>query len=155
MAKYTAREKSEFDQKLIDLRRVARVMAGGRRFNFRATLILGNHLGLVGLGIGKGADTALSIEKAMRQAKKNMMNVPLTPDFSIPHEVSAKFKAARVILRPAKAGKGLAAGGSVRSVLALAGVKNASAKILSHTKNKLTNARAALEALKKLKAKQK
>lgn len=150
-----AKEKSEFDQKVIDLRRVARVMAGGRRFNFRATLILGNRRGEVGFGIGKGADTALSIEKATRQAKKNMIKVPLTADFSIPHEVRAKFKTASVVLKPAKSGKGLVAGGSVRSVLALVGVKNASAKILSHTKNKLTNARAALEALKQLRQKQK
>ena len=145
------RQKSEYDQKLIDLRRVARVMAGGRRFSFRAAVVLGDQKGKVGFGLGKAADTSQSIEKAARKARKNMLFVPLTKEQSIPHEVYAKFGSARVILKPGKAGKGLVAGGAARTVLALAGVKNASAKILSHTKNKLTNALATLEALKKLK----
>lgn len=147
------KQKSEYEHKLIDLRRVARVMAGGRRFTFRATVVVGNQRGDVGFGTGKAGDTPSSIEKALRQAKKSMIHVALTKDHSIPHEVAAKFKAARVILKPGKEGKGLVAGGSVRAVLALAGIRNASAKILSHTKNKLTNARAALEALKQLKVK--
>lgn len=145
--------KSEYEHKLIDLRRVARVMAGGRRFTFRATVVAGNQRGSVGFGTGKAADTSSAIEKALREAKKYMMHVPLTKENSIPHEVFAKFKTARVVLKPGKEGRGLVAGGSVRTVLALAGVKNASAKILSHTKNKLTNARAVLEALKQLKVK--
>lgn len=148
------KQKSEYDHKLIDLRRVARVMAGGRRFTFRASVVVGNQKGAVGFGTGKAGDTSLSIEKATRQARKNIINIPLTKTFSIPHEVFAKFKTAKVILKPGKEGKGLVAGGSVRTVLALAGVKNASAKILSHTKNKLTNAKAAIEALKMLKAKE-
>ena len=145
------RQKSEYEQKLIDLRRVARVMAGGRRFTFRAAVVLGNRKGDVGFGLGKAVDTSHAIEKAVRQARKAMIFVPLTKDESIPHEVYAKFGSARVIIKPGKAGKGLVAGGAARTVLALAGVKNASAKILSHTKNKLTNARATLEALKQLK----
>ena len=145
------RQKSEYEQKLIDLRRVARVMAGGRRFTFRAAVVWGDQKGKVGFGLGKAADTSQSIEKAARKARKNMLFVPLTKEQSIPHEVYAKFGSARVILKPGKAGKGLVAGGAARTVLALAGVKNASAKILSHTKNKLTNALATLEALKKLK----
>lgn len=147
------KQKSEYEHKLIDLRRVARVMAGGRRFTFRATVVVGNQRGDVGFGTGKAGDTSSSIEKALRQAKKCMMHIALTNDNSIPHEVAAKFKTARVVLKPGKEGKGLVAGGSVRAVLALAGIRNASAKILSHTKNKLTNARAALEALKRLKVK--
>lgn len=147
------RPKSEYEQKLIDLRRVARVMAGGRRFTFRAAVVLGDQKGKVGFGLGKAADTSQAIEKAARKARKNMVLVPLTKEQSIPHETYFKFGSARVILKPAKVGKGLVAGGAVRTVLALAGVKNASAKILSHTKNKLTNARAALEALKMLKEK--
>ncbi|OGF63303.1 hypothetical protein A2926_04125 [Candidatus Giovannonibacteria bacterium RIFCSPLOWO2_01_FULL_44_40] len=145
------RQKSEYEQKLIDLRRVARVMAGGRRFTFRAAVVLGDQKGKVGFGLGKAADTSQAIEKAARKARKNMLFVPLTKDQSIPHEVYSKFGSARIILKPGKAGKGLAAGGAARVVLALAGVKNASAKILSHTKNKLTNALAAMEALKQLK----
>lgn len=145
------RQRSEYEQKLIDLRRVARVVAGGRRFTFRAAVVIGNRKGDVGFGLGKAADTSRAIEKAVRQARKSLIRVPLTKTESIPHEVYAKFGSARVILRPAKAGRGLVAGGAARTVLALAGVKSASAKILSHTKNKLTNARAALEALKGLK----
>ena len=144
--------KSEYEQKLIDLRRVARVMAGGRRFTFRAAMVIGNQRGQVGFGLGKAADTSQAIEKAVRRARQNLISVPLTKDQSIPHEIYAKFGSARVILKPAKSGKGLVAGGSARAVLAMAGVKNVSAKILSHTKNKLTNALATLEALKKLKA---
>ena len=144
--------KSDYDQKLIDLSRVARVVAGGRRFSFRATLVVGDRKGKVGVGLGKGADTALSLEKALRDAKRNFINVPMTKEGSIPFEVEGKFGAAYVRMRPAKAGKGLVAGGPVRTILDLAGVKNASAKILSHTKNRINNARAAIEALKKLKA---
>ncbi len=143
--------KSDIAQKLIDLRRVARVVAGGRRFTFRATLVVGNQKGEVGIGLGKAADTSLAIEKALRQAKKNLFLVPITKDKSIPHEVYAKFGSGRVLIKPAKAGKGLVAGGAARAVLALAGIENASAKILSHTKNKINNARATMEALKKLK----
>ncbi|MBI2023109.1 30S ribosomal protein S5 [Candidatus Giovannonibacteria bacterium] len=144
------RPKSEYDQKLIDLRRVARVVAGGRRFSFRATLVVGNRKGEVGVGLGKASDTAQSIEKAFRAARKEAIMVPLNKFKSIPHEVSAKFGSASIILKPAKAGKGLVAGGASRSVLMLAGVENASAKALSRTKNKVNNARATMDALKKL-----
>ncbi|MEK7162533.1 MAG: 30S ribosomal protein S5 [Patescibacteria group bacterium] len=145
------REKSEFSEKMVDLRRVARVVAGGRRFSFRATVVIGDRKGRVGVGVGKGTHTALAMEKAVRAAKKNMVEVPLSENGSIPFEVQAKYGAARIIMRPAKAGRGLTAGGAARIVLELAGVSNASAKVLSHTKNKISNARAALEALKHLK----
>ena len=144
------REKSEFSEKMVDLRRVARVMAGGRRFTFRATLVIGDKKGRVGVGIGKGTHTALAMEKAIRSAKKNMMKVPLTQTYSIPFEIEAKYGAARVRMRPIAKGRGLDAGGAVRSVLELAGITDTSAKIISHTKNKISNARAAIEALKKL-----
>jgi small subunit ribosomal protein S5 len=84
-------QKSEYDQKLIDLSRVARVVAGGRRFSFRAAIVLGDRKGKVGFGLGKGADTALAIEKATRDAKKNMIHVRLTKDNSIPYWVSANI----------------------------------------------------------------
>jgi len=145
------KQKSEYAQKLIDLRRVARVVAGGRRFSFRATLVIGNGKGDVGVGTGKAADTAKAIEKAFRTAKKELMLVPLTENRSIPHEVYAKYGSAKVILKPAKVGKGLVAGGAARVVMALAGIENASAKILSHSKNQINNSRATLEALKQLK----
>lgn len=141
-------QRSEFDQKMIDLRRVARVVAGGRRFSFRATVVLGNHKGLVGVGVGKGADASQAIDKAQREAKKHMLEVTLTKRTSIPYEVEAKYGAARVKLRPIAEGRGLVAGGAARTVLSMAGVTNTSCKILSHTKNKINNARAAFEALR-------
>lgn len=141
----------EFQQKLIDLRRTARVVAGGKRFTFRASLIIGNGRGEVGLGIGKGRDTALATEKALRQAKKNLMIIPITEKGSIPHQIEAKFRSARVIIKPAIAGHGLKVGGAARIILNLAGIKNASAKFLSRTKNKINTAKAVLTALGKLK----
>lgn len=144
------RKQSEYEQKMVDIRRVARVVKGGRRFNFRVTLIIGNRKGGVGVGIGKAGDTGAAIEKAFRDAKKNLIKVPLTANGSIPHETEGKFAGARVFIKPTFGGRGLIAGGSVRTVLDLAGVKSASAKILSTSKNKLNNGRAAIDALKKL-----
>lgn len=141
----------EYDHKVIDVRRVARVVSGGRRFTFRVSLVLGDHKGLVGVGIGKGADTALAIAKATRDAKKKMIKIPFTLAASIPHETRAKYASSDVRLFPAP-GKGLVAGSSIRTVLALAGATDISSKLLSRSKNKLNNARAAIEALKLLKA---
>ncbi|QQG45039.1 MAG: 30S ribosomal protein S5 [Candidatus Sungiibacteriota bacterium] len=145
------RERSEFDQTVLDVRRTARVVAGGRRFTFRATVVIGNRNGKVGLGIGKGADVASAVEKAVYQAKKNVIIVPLTSSYSIPHEVSAKFSSARIILKPSREGRGLVAGGPVRTIAGLVGIKNLTSKIISRTVNKLNNAGATMEALKKLK----
>jgi small subunit ribosomal protein S5 len=146
------RKPAEYEQKIVDIRRVARVVKGGRRFNFRVTLIIGNKKGDVGVGIGKAEDTGAAMEKASRDARKNLIKVSLTAAGSIPHETEGKFASARVFIKPVSGGRGLIAGGSVRTVLDLAGVKGASAKILSTSKNKLNNARATIEALKKLKA---
>lgn len=139
--------RSEFAQKMIGIRRVARVMAGGRRFNFSAALVLGDKKGRVGVGLGKAADTALAIEKATRAAKRGMISLNLTKTRSIPHNISAKFCASVVEIRPSP-GRGLVAGSSVRSVLELAGVTDVTAKLLSRSKNPVNNARAAMEALK-------
>lgn len=141
--------RSEFAQKLIGIRRVARVMAGGRRFNFSAALVLGDKKGRVGVGLGKAADTAQAIEKATRAAKRAMIQLNLTKNRSIPHNIEAKFCASRVEIRPS-AGRGLVAGSSVRTVLELAGVSDVTAKLLSRSKNPVNNARAAIEALKKI-----
>ena len=143
--------KSEFKEKTLDLRRVTRVVAGGKRFRFRATVIVGDEKGRVGVGIAKGLDAAQAVQKAQTDAKKRIMSVVLR-ERTIPHEVKAKFSAAEVLIRPAKKGHGLKAGGAVRAVLLLAGVRDASAKCLGGTKNKLTNAMATIEALRKLKA---
>ena len=145
------RAKSEFDQKMITIRRVSRTVAGGRRFSFSVALIIGNKKGKVGVGLGKAGDTTLAIDKAVRDAKKHMITVALTKDSSIAHEVSAKYAASRVALLPVR-GRGLVAGSSVRPVLELAGITNTVAKLNSGSKNGLNNARAAIEALKSLKA---
>ena len=145
-------KREEFESKLLDLARVTRVSAGGRRFRFRAVVVIGNKAGQVGLGVAKGTDVAQAIEKATRVSKKNIINVPIVED-SIPHEVSAKLGPAKVLLRPQKKGRGLVAGGTVRVICNLAGIKNVSSKILGRTGNKLNNARATIEALKKLKSK--
>lgn len=145
------RAKSEYDQKMINIRRVARTVAGGRRFSFSVALIIGNKKGKVGVGLGKAGDTTLAIDKAVRDAKKHMITVNLTKDNSIAHEVSAKYTASSVTLLPVR-GRGLVAGSSVRPVLELAGITNTVAKIHSGSKNGLNNARAAIKALKTLKA---
>ncbi|MEK7143862.1 MAG: 30S ribosomal protein S5 [Patescibacteria group bacterium] len=144
------RKTSEFKEKVLDLRRVTRVVAGGKRFRFRATVAIGDEKGRIGVGVAKGLDVAQSVDKAKHEAKKKITSVPLK-NRTIPHEVYAKFSAARVLIRPALPGRGLKAGGAVRTVLLLAGVRDATAKCLGGTKNKLTNAMAALKALKALK----
>src|SRR3990167_6173011 len=144
-----ARVKPEFDQKIVSIRRVTRVMAGGRRFSFAVSLVAGNRKGQVGVGQGKATDTPLAIEKAFRDAKKNMITVNTTKNMSIPHEVEAKYAASWVKIRPAH-GKGILAGSSVRTVLELAGLKEVGAKLLSSSKNSANNAYAAIKALKKL-----
>lgn len=141
--------KPEFDHKIISIRRVTRVVTGGRRFSFSVAVVAGNRKGSVGVGLGKAGDTSIAIEKALRDAKKNMVTVVLNKYQSIPHEVSAKFSASRVNIMPAL-GRGIIAGSSVRSVLELAGIKNVSAKIRSGSKNKINNARVAIEALRML-----
>ena len=148
-----SREKprDSFKEKVLDLRRVTRVVAGGKRFRFRTTLIIGDEKGTVGVGLGKGVDVQASIEKAKIDARKNLLKINVKGR-TIAHEVEAKFSAAYVKIKPADEGHGLKAGGAVRVVLALAGVKDATAKCLGRTPNKLTNALATIEALKKLKA---
>ncbi|MFH0890935.1 MAG: 30S ribosomal protein S5 [Candidatus Liptonbacteria bacterium] len=148
-------KKDEFKEKVLDLRRVTRVVAGGKRFRFRATVVVGDEKGRVGVGVAKGLDVASSVNKAKLEGKKKMVTVALRDGRTIPHEVSAKFSAARVIIKPAGAGHGLKAGGAARFVLSLAGIKDATAKCLGRTPNKLTNALATLEALRMLKSKPK
>ncbi len=141
--------RQEFEQKIVDIRRVVRVMGGGRRFSFSVTMVIGDKKGKVGVGVGKSNDTSLAIEKATRDAKKHMVTLNLTEGMSIPHDVEAKYGASVVQIRPAK-GKGLVAGASVRSVLELAGVTDVTSKILSRSKNKINNSRATIKALLQL-----
>lgn len=148
----SVKEKSEFDQRVLDVARVTRVVAGGRRFSFRATVAVGNKKGKIGVGIGKGVDVSQAVEKAVSRAQKNKITIPLK-QWTIPHEVIAKYAAARVFLKPAARGRGLVAGGAVRAICELAGIENITAKILSKSSNKLNNALATIEALKKIKSK--
>lgn len=145
------KEKSEYDQKVLDMARVTRVVAGGRRFSFRATVGIGNKKGKIGVGIGKGLDVSQAVDKAVADAKKNLIIIALK-EGTIPHEVEAKYASARVLLKPAPLGKGLVAGGAMRIICNLAGIENITAKIISKSTNKLNNAKATLEALKKLKS---
>ena len=146
------RPKPEFDQKMVSIRRVTRVVSGGRRMSFAVALAIGDKKGSLGLGTGKGTDTALAIAKALRTAKKNMFKIKTNKEMSLPHEVSAKFASSRLSIMPNR-GKGLVAGSTVRDMLILAGIKNVTAKINSGSKNKLNNARAAYAALYQLKTK--
>lgn len=146
------RVRPEFDQKIISIRRVTRVMAGGRRFSFSVAIVIGDKRGKVGVGIGKAGDTQLAIEKAVRDAKKNMIVVPMNKEGHILHDVHVKYASSEVMIMPAP-GRGIVAGSSVRTVLEHAGVKDVTAKIFSRSKNKLNNARAAVEALKQIKKK--
>lgn len=143
------REKPEFEQKLLDLARVTRVVKGGRRFRFRATLVIGNRKGNVGVGVAKGSDVSDAIQKAFNDAKKNMVTVELAAN-TIPHDVSMKLGSAKVLLKPAQEGRGIIAGGAVRSVVDLAGIRDIVSKSLGSS-NKLNVARATIEALKSLK----
>jgi len=144
------RPRSEFDQKMLGIRRVTRVSSGGRRFSFSVAMVIGDRKGRVGVGTGKGNDTALAIEKATKSAKKNMIKVRTTLDMSIPHDVKAKYSSAQVMIMPAK-GRGIIAGSALRDILELAGVKDVNGKILSGSKNKLNIAQATLKALGELK----
>ena len=143
------RTKPEFDQKIINIRRVARVVAGGRRFSFSVAMVAGDRRGRVGVGLGKAADTAAAMGKALSNAKKNMIKVRLTKEMSLPHEVEAKYCASRVVIAPSP-GRGRVAGSSVRDVLELGGVRGVYAKVRSRSKNGLNNARAAIKALSAL-----
>ena len=143
------RERGEFDQVTIAVRRVARVMAGGRRFNFSLVVVIGDKKGRVGVGIGKAADTALAIDKATRDAKKHLITISRTKSGSIVHGVLAKYASSTVEIIPS-AGRGLVAGSAMRTVLELGGVHDVVTKIHTRSKNKLTIARATVAALASL-----
>ncbi len=142
------REKSEFDQKTIDLARVTRVVAGGKRMRFRACVVVGDRKGRVGMGVAKGVDVQSAVEKASTAAKKRLVTVVLERG-TIPHAIQVKFGAAIVLLKPAPQGSGVIAGGAARAVLDLAGVTNISSKMLG-SKNKVNNVRAVVIALSRL-----
>ncbi len=137
-----------FGQKVIEIRRVTRVMAGGKRMRFSACVLVGDQKGQVGMGLAKDLDVTKAISKAVTLAKKKLVKIPIYKD-TIPCFIEHKFKAAKILLKPAPKGSGIIAGGSLRMVLELAGVKNVVGKILG-SNNKLNNIVASLQALKKL-----
>ncbi len=148
--KFNKKEKPEFDQQILDLARVTRVTKGGKNLSFRICVVLGNHKGKVGYGVAKGKDVQIGVDKAVNQAKKNMITVPIVKD-TVPHPVTMKFKAATVFIKPAPKGSGVIAGGPVRALLELAGVPNVSAKVMGKTKNKISIVKAVFEALQSFK----
>lgn len=146
---YSKREKPEFEQKMVDLARVTRVTKGGKKMNFRALMVIGDKKGRVGYGTAKGKDVTLSIAKAVEQAKKNLTKISLY-NGTIPHSIEEKYKAARVLLKPAPQGTGVKAGGPMRVILDLAGVENVVGKMMG-SKNKINNVKCTYNALLKLK----
>jgi len=136
----------DVDQKILDIRRVTRVVAGGRRMSFAVSMVIGDKNGVVGVGTGKGNDTALAITKALKDAKKNAIKIKRTESLSIPYDVKAKYNASRVMMFP-NAGKGIVVGAALRDIAILAGLKDVSGKVVSGSKNKLNTARAAIKAL--------
>ncbi|MFH1181073.1 MAG: 30S ribosomal protein S5 [bacterium] len=151
-SRFGERPRDEFETKLLDLARVSHTRAGGKKLRFRAVIVAGNKAGKIGVGSASGLDVAQAVEKATFQAKKNVIIVPIIEE-TIPYEVKEKFSSARVLLRPQKKGRGLIAGGTVRIMCQLAGIKNISSKILGRTGNKLNNAKATIRAFKKLRIK--
>lgn len=145
-------EEKQFDERVVSIDRVARVVKGGRRFRFRALVVIGDKKGRVGIGIAKGADVQAAVSKAVDMAKKNLVTVPIQND-TLPHEAQAKVAGANIFVKPASAGTGLIAGGVVRVVLEVAGYSNALSKSLGSS-NKINSAYATLEALKSIKPKE-
>ncbi len=143
--RFRRREKPEYEQKMIDLARVTRVVKGGRRFSFRAAVVIGNRKGKVGFGVSKGADVSVAIGKAFANAKKNIIMVKRA-NTTVAYEVRQKYGAARVMIKPAKEGRGIVAGGAMRAVVELAGIKDIVAKSFG-TANKINVARATIAAL--------
>ncbi|MFA6918763.1 MAG: 30S ribosomal protein S5 [Patescibacteria group bacterium] len=147
------REEPEYMQQIVDIARVTRVMAGGKRMSFRACVVIGDKKGKVGMGLAKAKDVPMAVQKAVRQAEKNLIKVNIV-NGTIPHEVYVKLGSAKVLLKPAPLGTGIISGGAARLVLELAGIENIVSKILG-TNNKVNNVRATLGALEILKKKKK
>jgi len=139
----------DWQERVVQIRRVTKVVKGGKKLSFRAILVIGNEKGEVGVGVGKAGDVIGAVKKAASDGRRNLVSVPLTKNNSIPHIIEGRAGAAKVIMRPSAPGSGVIAGGSVRSVLELAGVKNILAKQLGSS-NPLNNARAATDAFNKL-----
>jgi len=143
------KEESQFQERVIQIRRVSKVVKGGKKLSFRAIVVVGNDRGQVGVGVGKAGDVIGAVRKGVADAKKQLVDVPITKSNSIPHRANGFAGGAKVMVRPAAPGTGVIAGGAVRTVLELSGVKNILAKQLGSS-NPLNNARAAIDALASL-----
>ena len=143
--------KSDWQERVVAVQRVTKVVKGGKKMSFRAVVVVGNEQGKVGVGVGKATDVINAVKKAVADGKKQVITVPLTGANSIPHATTGRFGAARLILRPSAPGSGVIAGGSTRTVLELAGVKNILSKQLG-SNNLLNNARATIEGLSSLRS---
>ncbi len=143
------KEPKEFEEEVLQIARVTRVVKGGRRLRFRATVAIGNRKGRVGVGVGKASEVVSAIQKAVSRAKASLIDVPITKGDTIPHTVRMKYKAAQMIILPASPGTGVIAGGSLRKILHLAGVKNVLSKNIG-SRNTLVTAQAAIKALQVL-----
>lgn len=139
----------DFDQIILEIKRVTRVTGGGKKLSFRAAILLGNHRDKIGFGIAKGSDVPQAIEKAKKEAMKNIITIPIKND-TIPFAVSGKYCASKVLLKPAKAGKGIIAGGVLRDIIKMTNIKNITTKILGGSHNVVNNTRAFLLAISKL-----
>lgn len=144
--------KKEFEQKIVEIKRVTRVVAGGKRMRFRALVVIGDRKGRVGMGLRKGADVSEAVNKAVNAAKKTLVTVKIVND-TIPHEMKFKYKSSVVFLKPAMPGTGVIAGGAIRQVLDLAGIKNILSKMLGSS-NKVNNVMATYLALTKMRSKE-
>lgn len=142
------KEKKEYEEEVLQVDRVTRVVKGGRRLSFRATVIIGNRKGKVAVGLGKATEVTGAIQKAVTQAKKNILHIPIVND-TIPHEIRVKFKASQLLMIPASPGTGIKAGSSTRKILELAGVKNILAKRMGST-NRINLAKATMKGLEML-----
>lgn len=140
---------SEWEEEVIQIDRVTRVVKGGRRLRFRATVVIGNKKGKVGMGIGKSVEVQGAIKKAVAKAKKSLIEVPIVGE-TIPHRVDIKFKSAKMMIMPGCPGTGIIAGGPLRKIIELAGIKNVLSKVIG-CKNRLSNSQAAIMALSQLK----
>lgn len=138
----------QYDHEVLDIARVVRVVKGGRRFRFRASVVVGDRSGRVGFGVGKSRDVQQAVQKGQEQAIKNAIEVKLV-DGTIPHQVEAKFKGAQIMLKPARPGTGVIAGGNVRVVADLAGIRDLVSKVYG-SPNKISNVMATLKALGQL-----
>lgn len=142
-------EKKEFEESVLQIDRVTRVVQGGRRLRFRATVAIGDKKGRVGIGIGKATEVSIAVQKAVSAAKKALIRVPITKNDSIPHQIKMKYKAAKLLIFPAAPGTGVIAGGTLRKILELAGIKNVLSKSLG-TSNRVVTTQAAIKALSQL-----